>query len=83
MKSPVWRSVGFDARETELDGRKTPIPVHISKAFLLRPEIELPYSVDGSAKLGQPPGQVYGCQSGLLLALLLRLVDCLAKLRDG
>ena len=47
MNSPVWRLVGFDARETELDGRKTPIPVHIREAFLLRPEIELPYSVDG------------------------------------
>ena len=47
MKSPVWRVVGFDARETELDGRKTPIPIHIHEAFLLRPEIELPYSVDG------------------------------------
>jgi hypothetical protein len=47
MKSPAWRLVGFDANETELEGRKTPIPTHIRERFLLRPEIELPYSVDG------------------------------------
>jgi len=47
MSSQAWRFIGFDARENELDGRKTPIPVQVREAFLLRPEIELPYSVDG------------------------------------
>lgn len=47
MNSPGWRLVGFEANETELDGRKTPIPAHVRETFLLRPEIELPYSVDG------------------------------------
>lgn len=47
MALSAWRLVGFDARENELDGRKTPIPIHVRGVFLLRPEIELPYSVDG------------------------------------
>lgn len=47
MNSSGWRLVGFDANETELDGRKTPLPDHVREVFLLRPEIELPYSVDG------------------------------------
>jgi hypothetical protein len=47
MSSSIWRLLGFDARESELDGRKTPIPIHIREVFLLRPEIDLPYSVDG------------------------------------
>jgi hypothetical protein len=46
MISPSWRLVGFSANETESDGRKTPIPADIREVFLLRPEIELPYSVD-------------------------------------
>lgn len=46
MISPSWRLVGFSANEIESDGRKTPIPADIREVFLLRPEIELPYSVD-------------------------------------
>jgi hypothetical protein len=46
MSSQAWRFIGFDARESELDGRKAPIPVQVREAFLLRPEVELPYSVD-------------------------------------
>lgn len=46
MNSQAWRLVGFSANETESDGRKTPIPADIREVFLLRPEIELPYSVD-------------------------------------
>ncbi|SRR6266568_2826018 len=47
MNSSGWRLIGFDANETELDGRKTPLRDHVREVFLLRPEIELPYSVDG------------------------------------
>jgi hypothetical protein len=47
MALSAWRLVGFDANETELDGRKTPLRDHVREVFLLRPEIELPYSVDG------------------------------------
>jgi hypothetical protein len=47
MSSPGWRLVGFDANETELEGRKTPIPIDVREVMLLRPEIELPFSVDG------------------------------------
>jgi hypothetical protein len=45
-KSHTWRLLGFSANETESDGRKTPIPADVRETFLLRPEIELPYSVD-------------------------------------
>jgi len=47
MNSSGWHLIGFDANETELDGRKTPLRDHVREVFLLRPEIELPYSVDG------------------------------------
>jgi hypothetical protein len=47
MALSAWRLLGFDAGENEQDGRKTPIPIHVREVFLLRPEIELPYSVDG------------------------------------
>jgi hypothetical protein len=42
----AWRLLGFDARENEQDGRKTPIPIDVREVMLLRPEIELPFSVD-------------------------------------
>jgi hypothetical protein len=47
MNSQAWHLVGFDARESELAGRKTPIPIDVREVILLRPEIELPFSVDG------------------------------------
>jgi hypothetical protein len=47
MTLSAWKLLGFDAREDELEGRKTPVPFHVREVFLLRPEIELPYSVDG------------------------------------
>ena len=43
-----WRLLGFDARENEQDGRKSPIPLDVREVMLLRPEIELPFSVDGN-----------------------------------
>jgi hypothetical protein len=46
MKSTVWKLLGFDAREDEEDGKKTPIPTEVREVILLRPEIELPFSVD-------------------------------------
>jgi hypothetical protein len=46
MALSAWRLVGFDARETELEGRKTPIPDEVREVFLLRPEIEQLYSID-------------------------------------
>jgi hypothetical protein len=47
MNSQAWRLVGFDARENDQDGRKTPIPIEVREVILLRPEVELPFSVDG------------------------------------
>lgn len=46
MMSEAWRLLGFDAREDEEDGRRTPIPANVREVMLLRPEIELPFSVD-------------------------------------
>lgn len=46
MTLSAWRLLGFDARENEEDGRKTPIPIGVREVMLLRPEIELPFSVD-------------------------------------
>ena len=46
MGEPHWRLLGFDARETEEDCKKTPIPKEVRKEFLLRPEIKCPFSVD-------------------------------------
>ncbi len=46
MTSSAWKLLGFDARENEHDGRKTPIPIDVREVMLLRPEVELPFSVD-------------------------------------
>jgi hypothetical protein len=46
MTLPAWKLLGFDARENEQDGRKTPIPIDVREVMLLRPEIELPMSID-------------------------------------
>lgn len=46
MTLSVWKLLGFDARENEQDGKKTPIPSDVREVMLLRPEIELPFSVD-------------------------------------
>jgi hypothetical protein len=46
MTLSAWKLLGFDARENEQDGRKTPIPIDVRQVMLLRPEIELPFSVD-------------------------------------
>jgi hypothetical protein len=46
MMSKAWRLLGFDAREDEGDGKKTPIPADVREVMLLRPEIEMPLSVD-------------------------------------
>ena len=40
------RLLGFDGREDAEDCRKTPIPSAVREEFLLRPEIECPFSVD-------------------------------------
>lgn len=41
-----WRMLGFDARENAEDCRKAPISSRIREKFLIREEIECPYSVD-------------------------------------
>jgi len=46
MALAAWKLLGFDARENEQDGRKTPIPIDVREVMLLRPEIELPLSID-------------------------------------
>ena len=46
MTLSAWKLLGFDARENEQDGKRTPIPTDVREVMLLRPEIELPFSVD-------------------------------------
>jgi hypothetical protein len=46
MTSLKWRLLGFDARETDEQCQKMPIPEAIREGFLLRPEVSCPFSVD-------------------------------------
>jgi hypothetical protein len=46
MTLSTWKLLGFDAREYVKHGKQTPIPADVREVILLRPEIELPYSVD-------------------------------------